>query len=542
MVCTNHTAAAAADEAPDADTKEQSRSLSLSVPPTAVIPYSKEQLLALVDPDPYDPFSSANAEDHFRFFRDPYMRNYAPDNGPELILARTREDMDFPNHEQVVVADPEEAEILTDLRIAVLTRLRSPHKVDLDTIYEIYQRLPEPRIPYIYGRLRHYLLKALGQPARKNTKSMLRYFAVIADVKNNGIALTRAEWNCAISYASRYVGVTTEVEAEAALKLWREMECEAGIKGTDVTFNILFDVASKAGNFPLAEMIYKEMESRGHRFNRYHFVSLIHFFGLKLDGTGIRAAYREMVDAGEIIDTVALNAVISGLLRCGEETAAERVYERMKEAVRTSGSSNGSGSGSGSGSGDGDDDGGGGSSVMPARTYTTDRAITRALLMFAKIGRQYPDMRPTLQRNAPIHPDLHTYRILVNHHAVIHGDLAKVAQYLDEMKLFHIPLHGAIFLALFKGFATHGGVPRSAWSAQRLFSIRDALVSALDDGVMGLEIKTWLVIWVLRAFARCAVQEDVLDVYEDLKARWRLDDAEEQFMLDYLGQILVNAK
>lgn len=344
---------------------------------------------------------------------------------------------------------------------------------------------------------------------------MLRYFAVIADVKNCGFPVTTAEWNATISFASRYVGTTTAVEAEWALKLWRQMEVEAGIKGTDVTFNILFDVASKAGNFTLAEMIYKEMEARGHRPNRYHHVSLIHFFGLKMDTAGLRAAYVEMVNAGEMIDTVALNAVISGLLRSGEEDSAERVYERMKAMASREGV------------------------VIPIRTYSSSRVVTQALDMFARIGRKYPSLRGHLQDSSLLYPDLQTYRILINHHGVKRGDLAAVARYIDEMKFFHIPLHGSIFLALFKSFALHGGSHAGAqWSAQRLDSIWYALLGALDDKSSGVEIKVWLAIWVLRAFHRCSSRQSVLDAYQELRDRWDLGEEDRQFLGDFLSGLV----
>lgn len=492
-------------------------------------PLTKEELLALVDP--YDDTEEiGRVEDYLQYLRDPYMRGYAEPEQPKVTLARTAEDEEYPSLEQVLEpADEGTRHVLWELRFAVLTRLRSPHKVDLDHIYELYQRLPEPRMLYLHARFRHQLLRALGQPDERDSASMLRYFAVIADVKNTGIPLTTAEWNCAIVFATKYVGRVTDVEVDTALKLWREMELEAGIRATDVTFNILFDVATKAGNFPLAEMIYREMESRGHRYNRYHYTSLIHFFGLKHDTSGMRAAYREMVEAGEIIDTVVLNAMISGLLRSGEEAPAERIYERMKALSLGPSSTNPFSPNS--------------PPILPVRTPLSDRFITQALLMLSKLSRRHPHAQPHLQDMAPLAPDLQTYRILANHYGVKRGDLGRVAAYLDDMKHFHIPLHHSIFLALFKGFARHGGYPRSPWSEQRLEGIWNALLQALDaaqEGEGGIEVRTWLAIWCLRAFAKCAGSRErrVLEVYDVLKARWALSPEEEQFMGDFLSGLV----
>ncbi|KAK0651623.1 hypothetical protein B0T16DRAFT_404320 [Cercophora newfieldiana] len=469
---------------------------------------SRQELLALVDP--YDGEEIGEVDEYFRFTRDLYMRGYAPADDPAVIVSRTPDDHDFPSAEEVTPASDDVKDTIRELTFAVNIRLAGKRdNVDLDSIHEIYQRLPEPRIPYLEGRFRHRLLKALGQPEWKNPKSMLRYFAVISDVKDCGISLSPAEWNCAMSYASRYVSVSTETEAESALKLWREMELGAGVKGTNVTFNILFDVASKAGNFALAEMIYREMENRGHRPNRYHYVSLIHFFGLKMDSGGVRAAYAEMVRAGEMIDTVALNAVISGLLRCGEEVAAENTYERMKLSIH-------------------DKD------TFFARNYATDQAITQSLIMFAKLGRRFKSLQPAFQQAAPIHPNLQTYFQLVNHYGVKVGDLRHVAQFIDDMKYFQIPLHSSIFFCLFKSFTLHGGYPGSPWSPQRLESIWKALLTALDDGAPGVEISSSLAHWVLSAFNKCSNSEGVLDAYEALKERWHLGHDDEQYIMGLL--------
>lgn len=459
-----------------------------------------------------DQYDDTSIEEHLEFIQDPYLRRYARPDGPNLTVSDRRDEVMLQPFDTRQRHDPEESNAVDNLRIAVLTKLKRPPHMNLDRIYALYQEIPEPRISYLPARLRHQLLAALGMTERKDSKSMLRYFAVVADVKNSGFSLTTFEWNTAMSFAARYVGTTTEVETESVLHIWREMEHEAGVKANEVTFNILFDVASKAGNFTLAELIYKEMINRGFSFSRYHHVSLIHFFGLKQNGSGVRAAYKYMVGSGEIIDTITLNCVISSLLRCGEEESAERVYEKMKRSNEAG-------------------------RHIPDRNYTMQRSITKVLMMFAKVARVHPDMRSGFQHAALLTPDLHTYRILINWYGVRLGNLPKVAQFLDEMKFFRVPLHGAVFLALFKSFYTHGGVA-SDWSAQRLDSVWNAFLDALDEGTEGLHITTWMAMAVLRAFAKYSDREDLLDVYEALKARWDLDEVNSQFMLEFLDRLL----
>jgi len=343
---------------------------------------------------------------------------------------------------------------------------------------------------------------------------MLRYFAAISDVKNCGLTLRLPEWNYALAFASKYVRRITEAEAETTLKLWSEMERQGGVKGNEVTFNILFDVASKSGNFALADMVYKEMEARQITFNRYHHVSLIHYFGLKMDGDGVRAAYREMVNAGEVIDTVVLNCVISGLLKAGEESAAEEVYQRMKT------------------------DGMEGLPGPPYRDYIPNKMVTKVLMLLGKVGKEHPPLRLRFQQLAPLAPDLQTYRVLVNHFALKTGDLAKVAQYLDEMKWFQVPLHASIFLALFKGFAMHGGFAGATWSDKRLRSVFSALLDALDREVADLHIEMWLAMWILRAFKKCTTPDETSETYNVLLERMTLSESQEGFMEDFLCDLL----
>ena len=222
-----------------------------------------------------------------------------------------------------------------------------------------------------------------------------------------------------------------------------------------------------------------------------------------------------MVESGEIVDTVALNCVIASLLRCGEEDSAERVYEKMKQSCERGRN-------------------------IPDRDVTMQKYITKVLMMFARLAKQHPDLRNHFQHAALLAPDLHTYRILVRWYGVRLGDLPKVARFLDEMQVFRVPLHGAIFLALFKSFGLHGG-PGSDWSADRLNSVWNAFLDAFDSGTEDLHISTWLAMAVLRAFARTSPSHDrerLLDIYETLRSRWDLDIVDTQFMLDFLEKLL----
>lgn len=460
----------------------------------------KRYLLSLVHDE-----EEASVEECLDFHRDPYRRGYASPDGPSLRVSDKSPDVQYPSREETFRIDEDTRQVLVRLCTAVGQRLRHPCRVSLESIYKLYNRLPEPRMLHMTWQWRNRLMRVMGTLRKRDMESMLRYFALVADVKNAGLTLRRSQWNLALAFAAKYASRVTAREMESTLRLWRDMERQANIPGNEVTFNILFDVAAKAGNFALADMIYQEMESRGIEYNRYHHVSLIHYFGLKLDSSGIRAAYREMVESGEMVDTVVLNCVISGLLRCGEEGPAEETYEQMKSNHSRA-------------------------AELPQRDYMMNKVITKVIMMFSKVSRKHPELRETLQTTVHLSPDLHTYKLLVQHYAIRVGNLNKVVKYLDEMKFLKVPVHPTIFLALFKGFYMHGGFSGSDWSDSRLDGLLLALYHARDMHARDFPIDRWLVIWALRAVKKCSSADALEETFDAMAQRWDIPADRQPFM------------
>ncbi|KJZ72715.1 hypothetical protein HIM_07907 [Hirsutella minnesotensis 3608] len=467
----------------------------------------KEFLLSLVQGE-----EEMNADDCFDFHRDPCRRGYAPADGPKLRVSERPPDVQYPSPDEICDLSNQTQELLLRFYATIAQRLRNPSRVPLGSIYKLYLRIPEPRMLHISGLWRNRLMRIMGTPRRRNSNSMLRYFALVADVKNAGLTLRLSQWNYAMAFAAKYTSRTTIKELEPTLRLWKEMEREANVSGNEVTFNILFDVAAKAGNYILADLIYREMDKRGIEFNRYHHVTLIHYFGLKLDSSGIRAAYREMVESGEMIDTVVLNCVIAGLLRCGEEGAVDETYERMKYYHSLA-------------------------PDLPKRNYSLNKVITKALMMFSRVGKRYPNLKKGFQSQVRLSPDLRTYKLLVQHYAIKVGNIHKVVQYLDEMKHLNVPLHPTVFLALFKGFYLHGGFRGSDWSDARLRSVLAALYQQRDLHANQFRIDRWVVIWALRAVKKCSTEDTLAGTFASLARRWSIRADRQPFMHSFYENI-----
>lgn len=466
---------------------------------------TKEELMDIVDQ-----YTGESLTDQLPLLELPPL--YQPSNDPQITVPDEPED-ELPTPDYTWPADNETNIILRELELFMD---KTDFSVDAEDIYKIYRTLPEPRAPYLKPKLRHRFLRHLYIVERKGERSMLRYLSVVDDMKNWDIPLTTDEWNSAIAFAARYVNRSTEIEVEAALHMFKEMEHTAGVKADGVTFNILFDVACKAGKFTLAEMIYREMESRGIEFDRFHHVSLIHYHGLRKNGDGARAAYKILVESDEIVDTIVLNAMMSALIQSYEANAAENIYERMKR-IHLSRRPD---------------------APLQPQSWLRKRGVTRTLKHMAKILKLDPTKREQFQNASIVAPDFQSYRILVNYFALQVGELNKVADLLEEMKWFDVPIHGALFLALFKGFSIHGGIRYTHWTETRLESVWRSFNYAVDKGNQDVYLSQYMVIWVLRAFAKCSGKARTAAVWAEIKGKWQPNELELEFVLDCLRPLM----
>ena len=381
--------------------------------------------------------------------------------------------------------------------------------------FEAYSALPFPRVSYLSFFTRRLLFRRLSVLERKGRTSKMRYLSVVDDMKATDLPMVAAEWNSAMAFCGQCFAHITGTDVENALRMWKEMEQEANVRGGTVTFNILFDMAAKAGKFTLAEMILKEMVDRRLTYNRYSRTAFIFYHGIRGDGDGVRRAYRDFVEAGEIVDTVVLNCVITSLIRAGEPAAAEQVYERMKR-MHTKQS---------------------GHRVLPGN-WREVRDLGRLLNRAAQRFRNDPAKSQQLREEQSIAPDLQTYAHFVEYHVCQTGELRRIAVLLAEMQQLGVPMHGRIFTKLFKGFTYHGGVRYTSWTRARLEMVWVSMLDVLDQGLDDVRVMKWMVLWAVQAFRRCAGRQRTLEVWSELRPRWKPDDGDMEFVISVLRDIL----
>ena len=381
--------------------------------------------------------------------------------------------------------------------------------------FEAYSALTFPGVSYLSPALRRVLFRRLSVMERKTRAAKIRFLSVVDDMRAANLPMIDGEWNSAIAFCGQCFRYLTAVEVEDALKMWTEMEREANIKGRTVTFNILFDMAAKAGKFVLAEMILKEMEDRKLKYNRFSRNAFIFYHGLRGDGDAVRRAYRDFVEAGEIVDTVVLNTVITALIQTGEPAAAEQVYERMKQ-IHTKQTGH----------------------VIPPGNWRQVRDLGRVLNRATARLRDNPKQLRQVQEQQSLAPDTQTYLQFVEYHVSKSGEIRRIATLLAEMQHLGLPMHGRMFTKLFKGFAYHGGVRYSSWNRPRLEAVWASMLEATDQEMDNVRVMKWLVVWAVRAFERCAGRQRTLEIWSELKSRWKPEDGDVDSVITLLRGIL----
>lgn len=384
-------------------------------------------------------------------------------------------------------------------------------------IYELYRSLPAPRVPYLHWKTRGELLRRLGIMEKKDTHSMMRFMSVVDDHKACGAPIGTWVWNLALSFAARHVWKVSDVQVHQALELWREMEQKANVTSNVATFNILFDAATKAGMFRLADMIHQEMEARSIPFNRYHHVSLIHYRGIQGDGDGVRAAYTQLVKSDELVDNVVLNCLITAFFKCGEPDSADLVYSRMRTMHEKKLHK-----------------------LLPARDFHQRRSRRIGLYMRQTRAKEDldSDQLKRLQKQSIVAPDAKTYSIMIKHFAEVAGDYMRCTQLLEERQLYNVPLRGEVFLSILYAFERFGDRRYSRWTLERLEEVWTALLEAVEHATDGIFLGKWHIVVAMRAFAKAKAPERAFSAYEEAKPLWRDPTSEDlQHVMDVLKDI-----
>jgi len=402
-----------------------------------------------------------------------------------------------------------------------LEKLLEDDEAPHDKVFETYKELPSPGVVYLRTETIRALLHHLSIVERPSPLAMQRFLSILDDMKNAHIHITRSEWTSAINLTGKAMGKVSPDDLQSALYIWRDMERRAGIKGGFVTLNVLFDVAVKAGKYSLAETFLKEMQARKLKLHRHFRVSIIYYYGVLQNGNAVRKTYQDLVNAGDVVDTVVMNAVIAALIRAGEPSAADHVFERMKRLHA--------------------------SKSVPApghrffnRTWRDRRSVGIYLTHEARrLGKMNDEEAlKQFQDYAPIAPDARTYGLLIRHQAGKVGNIDRVNELLQEMYHSSVPFEGTIFVVIFHGFKDFGGIRYSSWTRDKLEKIWAQYLKALREGLDRTWISVLSVVAALKAFAKCTDPDRTIRAWEEIRKLWQPNEGELEDVMRILRRLV----
>ncbi|KAJ5747769.1 uncharacterized protein N7511_009465 [Penicillium nucicola] len=378
----------------------------------------------------------------------------------------------FTKKPEDVSRDETESEAVAQL----VTTLWQEKSASTQYLFRLYRDLPAPGITLLSKRTRGALLRRFGNPRDRRWVDARRYLALIEDMVLAGLPVSLSLWSSAIHLAGRANGTVLKKDLIRAIGLWQQMEHVAGVQADEVVFNILFDIAIKAGQFSVAGRLEEEMNKRGMSFSRCGKVSKIYYHGMIRDAEGILSTFDDFVQSGEIVDTVVMNCLIASFLQAGERRTAERLYARMLEKQDNERITNRH-----------SEDKAVVQSDPQSLTYNMPeyrqktRVLGRVLKKSLALKQQFPEYHRALQNSLSLSPDTRTFYTFLRYHAYTSGQLDCFMAVVGDMeKAFDVPPRGIIYLFLFEGFAIHGR-RKKQWSPENLRLTWHAYIRALHD-------------------------------------------------------------
>jgi pentatricopeptide repeat protein len=361
-----------------------------------------------------------------------------------------------------------------------------------EALFELYRQLPGSRLPYMDRvTMERFITRMMTVPLRDQV-SMLRYLTVIEDMKASKIPITRNEWNQASTFVTKAFKETTVSEMRAAFELWAESEGDFNVAADTTTFNILLDSASKSKSPIAAQRILKELQSRKLKYDRFTYTTLIMYHAHAGDAAGVRRVYQSLVDAGEAVDNVVLNTLMTALIHCGDTESAEKIFAFMKRA-----------------------------GVMAEKDpspsmieYRKQRAYTQKLKRLS--SQNVKDYQEYIQ--LPLGPNVASFHLFVHLHCR-NANWDRVQDIIRDMKMFQITLPDSVYLSLLKGFAWWGSSdPYNAWNGARL---EEVLRVVLDESAGVITWARVYAVWTIRAVAKVYANREILQkVWEEIVAQW----------------------
>jgi hypothetical protein len=367
-------------------------------------------------------------------------------------------------------------------------------------VYDKYMELSHPRPCRVQYDLLVQVVNHLSvrDKERKDPGFASQYLTIINDMLLSGIEVKRFMWDTAMHYIANDAAFITDHEVDSILALWRKMEHSTNTRANHITISIMYLSAVKAGQYALADRMWRELQSRQLKLDRVTRVIQIYAFGHRKDSRRVRKCFLDLVDAGELVDIVVINCVMSALINAGEGAAAEEVFSRIKTLYRSKFNS-----------------------PSYPNNWREARRVRKLMVDGLKMGEL---SRREAQELSPIAPNETTFRILIKYHCSIRKDFNRAMKLLDEMAKVDVQPSIPIFNLLFNNFTqpyVGGSSGGTADDLNRLWARFQEVVT--QDPKHALQHKAMddrLALTIIEAFARRVSKEAASDVWEMISKQW----------------------
>jgi hypothetical protein len=367
-------------------------------------------------------------------------------------------------------------------------------------VYFKYMELSHPRPHRIQYELLVQVVNHLSIRDReqKDPGFASKYLTIINDMLQSEMDVKRFMWDTAMHYISNDAAFITDYEVDSVLALWHKMELSSDTKANHITISIMYLSAVKAGQYALADRLWRELLTRNLKIDRVTRVIQIYAFGHRKDSRRVRKSFLDLVDAGELVDIVVINCVISALVHAGEGAAAEEVFSRVKSLYR---------------------------SKFHSPSYPNNWREARRVRKLMANGHNMGELsRREAQELSPIAPNETTYRILIRYHIAIRNDFSRAMALLEEMTQADIQPSIPIFNLLFSNFAkpySGGSSGGNADDLKRLWTrFQEAVTKDPKGGLYQKAMDDRLAITIIEAFARRVSKDAAREVWGTISMLW----------------------
>jgi Pentatricopeptide repeat domain len=428
-----------------------------------------------------------------------------------------------------------------------------PKSVPIDTIFELYDILPVPRVCYLTHKELHTLLVILGRQNDGLNSVATRYMNLIRDMQDNDTPVLLPEWTRLIDTIGKGFKFPEDVRTGVVTKVLAEMG-ESGLKPDIVLFTSLLSIAVRQHDTHLIQTILDKMRNANVKHNLMTWTECIKFAGNQGNVNMIHMIFEEFAKTKMIVDIVFINELLEAFFNASQPHIAELIYLRLRGFAETCFEKG---------------------AYPPVRSKIQVRAERRYIMgdEDIRIQRQREiqvELRqrridPTVLRHADgsptrlykkillsvgvkttpyntmLVPNRSTIKQFISYHCHYTGRMRDVSFYLNDMDRFGVPANYGTYVDILHAFFMWHRSNKD-WNAERLENVFSIIRKGAMDGNPPFPITYVLVLTAIRAYGQVLGGREAREVWELLRPWLRINEnamAWEKNMFDQLEQVVL---